>query len=100
MHCRAILMATAALCTSACVAERDVPVGPPISAEIARTYRVETYDLFRCVIGLTPELRRPALGWTMTYTDQFALIEAAGIVEIQFRHVGPRETEARGRPVG
>jgi hypothetical protein len=100
MGLRAILVAAATLCASACPAQEDVPVDLPVSAEIVRTYRIEIYDLFRCFIGLTPELRNSASGWTMTYTDSLALIEAAGLAEIGFRPVGPRETEVVIAAVG
>jgi hypothetical protein len=97
---QAVLVAAATFFASACAAQEVVLLGPPISAEVVRTYRIELGDLFRCFIGLTPELRNPASGWTMTYTDTLALIDAAGLAQIGFRPVGPGETELVVTAVG
>jgi hypothetical protein len=100
MICRAIVMASTMFCASACVAQEVIPAPVPATGEIARTYRVELYDLFRCVVSLTPQLRKPLRGWAMTYTDEIAYIEAAGLTEIRFRPVSMSETQVLIRGVG
>ena len=100
MICRAVVMASAMVCASACVAQEDVPVVVPATGEIARTYRVVIYDLFRCVVGLTPQLRKPARGWAMTYSDEVAYIEAGGLTEVRFRPVSTTETQVLIRGIG
>jgi hypothetical protein len=100
MNYRAIVMASGMFCASACVAQEDAPILVRATAEIAKTYRIEIYDLFRCVVGLTPELREPAPGWAMTYTDEVAYIEAGGSTDIRFRPVSTSETQVLIRTIG